>query len=79
MLPFLKKPDSAKVGLMVKTRPSDYPKAEETSLHSDAIQACAQDLIDAIHAKDAKRASQALVDAFDILESLPHDEVEHED
>lgn len=36
--------------------------------------ACAQDLINAVHAKDTKATAEALQSAFEILESQPHDE-----
>lgn len=31
-----------------------------------------------MHAKDAKAAAAAMRAAFEILEDLPHDEIEHE-
>jgi len=40
------------------------------------LEACAEDLIHAVHAEDPKAVAQALKDAFDILEMEPHEEYE---
>lgn len=79
LLPFLKNKEKSISGLIIKTRNPDEPKQEEPQDESVlAIEACADDLIKAVHAKDVKAAAQAMKDAFDILESLPHEEVEHD-
>jgi hypothetical protein len=77
LLPFLKKKqDAGSSGLLVKTRePDAKPDGEESEDDSSAaIESCAAALISAIHAHDIKGASEALKDAFEILESMPHDE-----
>ncbi len=42
---------------------------------SAGIEACAQDLIDAVHAKDVQKVAQVLKDAFDMLQSQPPEEL----
>jgi hypothetical protein len=69
MLPFLSKP-KASGGVITEIRPSDYEKDD----HSDGLEACAKDLCHSIEMKDYKKIAAALKAAFDILESLPHEE-----
>lgn len=75
MLPFLAKKNqgaATQAGLLVKTRtPDEKPDQDDPSA---AIDACSKALIDAVHARDAKGVSAAIKDAFDILESMPHEE-----
>lgn len=83
MLPFLKKKEAATTGMLIKHRsPDETPETEEysdeESNHSEAIEACAKDLLTAIESKDHKAIANALADAFVILEQNPHKEVEHE-
>ncbi len=77
LLPFLKKKEAGQTGAIVQTRTPDQKPEENQENQSAAIEACARELITAIHAKDHKSAANALVDAFDILESMPRDETEH--
>lgn len=77
MLPFLanKKPKAA-VGVIVKERtPDEQPESEE-DMASAGLEACAMDLIDAVHAKDVQKVAQVLQDAFDLMEAKPHEEIE---
>lgn len=77
MLPFLKRKDQGSAGLIIKNRtPDEKPEQEDDK--DAAIHACAQDLIDSIHNRDVKGAAEAIRSAFDILESLPHEEGPHE-
>lgn len=82
MLPFLKKREAASTGMLYKHRtPDEKPVTEEQdeeSNHSEAILACAKDLLTAIESKDHKAIADALADAFVILEQNPHKEIEHE-
>lgn len=76
ILPFLAKKRPQEVGLIVKTRqPDESPDQEENP--NAAMEACASDLISAIHAHDMKAAAEALKAAFDCYESEPHEEAEH--
>jgi 2C-methyl-D-erythritol 2,4-cyclodiphosphate synthase len=80
VLPFLKNKQQGIAGLIVKQRNPDKVEEnqEDTSEDKDAsIHACAQDLIDAVHAKDIKAAAEAIRSAFEILDSQPHEEGEH--
>lgn len=78
MLPFLKPKQAGIATIVVKNRQPDKP--EENQEDKDAaIHACAKDLIDAVHAKDIKAAAEAMRSAFEILDSMPHEEGPHED
>jgi hypothetical protein len=83
VLPFLKRNQSSVAGLIIKNRtPDEKPadeseKTEENQEHDEAIRACAQDLIRSVHAHDVKGVADAMRSAFEILETLPHEEVDH--
>lgn len=78
MLPFLKDKNSKGVAaLIIKNRAPDEKPEESQDDNSAAIDSCASALIDAVHAKDVKAVAAALQDAFEILESMPHEESEH--
>lgn len=74
MLPFLKPKTVA--GLIISTRKPDGSKTEEHSEDNEdeGLDACASDLIKAIHAKDIKAVSSALKAAFELVDSEPHEE-----
>ena len=79
MLPFLR--PKLQTGLLISTRKADGSAAptenESSAPETDDIEACAQELIRAVHAKDAPGVAQAIRSAFEILESQPHAEGEH--
>jgi hypothetical protein len=75
ILPFLAKKNQQAAGIIIKTRQPDEPEASSDS-SSEAIEACAQDLINAVHAHNIKGVADAMKSAFDILESMPHEENE---
>ncbi len=60
MLPFLRKPKAS--GLIVEQRKSDKPN------EPSEMEACAQDLLNAIEAKDVKAIAQALQAACELSE-----------
>lgn len=62
---------------MIKERAPDMP--DDQNDPDAALEACASDLIDAIHARDIKKAAQVMRDAFELMESQPHDEIEHKE
>ncbi len=62
MLPFLKAKPAAQTGVIIQQRPSDSPDSDKNS----GIEACAQDLISAIHAKDVKGVAAALQAAMEL-------------
>lgn len=75
MLPFLNKKDQKmSAGVIVKQREPDYPEEDKDA----PIDACSQALIKAVQAQDVKGVSAALQDAFEILESIPHEEINGE-
>lgn len=77
MLPFLK--PRSQSGLIVSTRKPDGG-SEESHMegHEDeGLDACSEDLIRAMHAKDTKGVSSALKAAFELLDSEPHEEGPH--
>ena len=77
MLPFMKKKQEVGgSGVIIKTRPSDKPDENQDD-SSAGIEACAKDLIDAVHARDIQGAASAIKAAFEILDSMPHEEGEH--
>lgn len=75
MLPFLKR-KSGSAGLIVKTREPDQNDSSDSD-DSYSLEACSQDLINAIHSSDPKKVSEALRAAFEVLESEPHEEGPH--
>lgn len=60
------------VGRKEEGKPMELPEAEHP------LSACAEDLIDAIHSKDPQAVAHALEAAFQICDSQPHEEGEHE-
>lgn len=68
MLPFLRKPKAS--GLIVEQRKADKPN------EPSEMDACAQDLLSAIEAKDVKGIAAALQAAFELADSQPHEESE---
>ena len=49
------------------------------SLHDKMLGLCANELISAVHAKDAKKVIESLRAAFQMLDAEPHIEGEHVD
>lgn len=73
MLPFLKYKLEASASApaeSMKREPDEEPEY-------DALESAGQDLIDAIHSKDAKGVAVALRAAFQLADSEPHEEGEH--
>jgi hypothetical protein len=75
MLPFLKERKIASV-LVAKRS----PEGEETTMPEvdEGLMAAAEDLIRAVHSKDAHAVASALKAAFEISDSQPHEEGPHE-
>lgn len=78
MLPFLK-PDKAAAVIIAKRKKNGSQEIEETVEDMPELKAAVEDLISAVHAKDASRAMSAFKAAFLALESKPHEEAEHEE
>lgn len=78
MLPILKNKQAQQAGVIVKTRaPDESQEPQDKDDPAAGIKACARELINAIHAKDEHKVSEALKDIFSILDSEPHEEGEH--
>ena len=74
-LPFMKKRQVA--ALIIQNRTPDGVKTEGAEDSQDqGLMSCAEDLIRAVHAKDAQAVASAMRAAFEILESEPHEEAE---
>jgi hypothetical protein len=75
MLPFLAKA-KPQVGVIIKQRePDSEGSMEESKEEMSDLEYCAKDLIEAIHAKDHKMAAIALQSAFEMMESMPQEEL----
>ncbi len=76
-LPFLQKKKIA--GVIISHRKPDGAGIQESHTEGEdpALEACAEDIIRAIHDKDAKHLALALRSAFECLESEPHKEGPH--
>lgn len=79
MLPYLKA--KRQPGLIIATRKADGGKIENgmEGEEDQGLMACAEDLIRAIHAKDAQAVAGAFKAAFELCETQPHDEYNHEE
>lgn len=74
MLPFLKHSKEGSMQGPVETIQREHD--EDSGF--DMVEACAEDLIEAVHKKDVKAVAQALRAAFEICDSEPHQEGPHE-
>ena len=70
-------PDKKGFAALLLGKPKD---GEEEVPESDdvGLSECAHQLIEAIHARNVSDVEEALRSAFQILESEPHEEAEHE-
>lgn len=72
MLPFLKHNKEAGTTVL----PESIKRYHDDDF--DMVESAAEDLIQAIHAKDVKAVAQALRSAFEICDAMPHEEGPHE-
>ena len=77
MLPFLAK-KAQNAGIIVQERQADEKPDGQDEDKDAGMHAAAKDLISAVHMKDTKRVAEALRAAFQIADSEPHEEGEHE-
>lgn len=78
MLPFLKnKTKQGEAGLTIKVRIPDEQENQENSNENEGLEAAARDIISAVHMKNHTALAEALKAAFDICDSMPHEEGEH--
>lgn len=72
-LPFMIKKKDAAPSVHTEHRiPDQEPSGEEAGL-----EACANDILQAIESKDAKRLASAIKSAFELCDSYPHEEGPH--
>jgi hypothetical protein len=63
--------------ILGKMKPK-HDAEEHMEEHPDeALHACADDLIEAVHAKDVEGVTKALKAFFHIADAMPHEEGEH--
>lgn len=78
-LPFLdKKRIAGSIMETVRKPKSEEPEKKEELEISEELMAIAEDLISAVHAKNAKNVAIAMKAAFLVLENEPHQENEQE-
>lgn len=73
MLPFLKRKEGSSSDPVESLKRSPDEGAEEF----DSLESAAEDLINAVHAKDVKAVAAALRAAFELSDSEPHVEGPH--
>ncbi len=71
MIPFLKHKNEASASAPVES----IKREPDDGAEYDVLESAAEDLCNAIEAKDYKAAAAALRAAFDLLESQPHEEM----
>lgn len=79
-MPFPKLRNQPISAVILKNRQSTgstSPVVDQKPDHEVYIEACAKDLIHAVHSRDIPAVAEALRSAFEILESMPHEEGEH--
>jgi hypothetical protein len=78
LLPFLK-PKKLQTGVIVSQRAPDAKPEGEDSEEYHELEGCMQDFADALNREDFKGMARAIKDAFEVADSYPHFEGEHED
>ncbi len=76
MLPFLQPKKAAGVIMAKRTPQGTTEPMHEEGEHEPGLMSAAEDLISAVHAKDAKGVADAFKAAFEVCESYPHEENE---
>lgn len=73
LLPFLKRTQEAGVQMPVPSETREPDKGSD----SEGLHAAAEDLMNAVHAKDIKAIASALKAAFELCDEQPHIEGPH--
>ena len=73
MIPYLKQAKEASVSAV----PEVMKREPDMEPEYDSLESAAEELIQAVHAKDTKGAAMALRSAFELMDSEPHQEGEH--
>lgn len=77
MLPFLKPKKMASVIIATRKPNGSVMPEHEEGESEPGLMSAAEDLISAIHSKDASAAASALQAAFEMMEEQPHEEGPH--
>lgn len=72
-----RKQESGLAGVTVKYRSPDDKTPEDSDKDNSAMEAAAADLLRAFEQKDIKHIALALHSAFQIYDSMPHEEGPH--
>lgn len=75
LLPFFAKKQVSQP--IIEIEKQDFSQESEKDEYIQAIEVCAQDLIDAIYTQDVRRTAEVLKAAFEICDSRPHEEGPH--
>jgi hypothetical protein len=75
LLPFLKRTKEGSASMPVDHIKRDADEDKEPNM--DSMEVCAQELCDAVHAKDVKAIAAALRAAFELCDLEPHEEGPH--
>jgi hypothetical protein len=78
-LPFLKSRKLAQVIIARKKPEGGIEPMHAEDEQDPALMSAADDLISAVHMKDSKAVADALQAAFEICDSMPHEEGQHLD
>lgn len=76
MLPFLNNKKSSIAGSIIEKRKPDggLAQVEPEESNDEGLEACAQDILSAVEAKDLKALVSSLKSFFEICDSTPHKE-----
>ena len=74
MLPFLQPKKMSSV-IVAKMKPEGGVEPEEAT--DSSLEMAAEELIRAVHSKDASAVATALQAAFEVCDAMPHEEGEH--
>lgn len=77
MLPFLQPKKMASVIIASRKPSGEITPEHEEGEHEPGLMSAAEDLISAVHAKDASAVASALSAAFEMMEEQPHEEGPH--
>ena len=76
-LPFLKPEKMASIIVANRKKDGSIQTSHEQGEQKPELMSAAEDLIRAVHAKEASKVASALKAAFDLCDAEPHEEGEH--
>jgi DNA-binding GntR family transcriptional regulator len=78
-LPFLMKPKVSSTTIVEHRKPDETVGEDSPDSNDEGLNSAASDLIDAVHSRDVKGAAAAMRAAFELMESQPHEEINHDE